>query len=155
MKDIPGFDGYLATKDGKIYSKKAGRYIKQRLNEFGYFRVTLWVNRKNKHAFVHRLVALAYLPNPSNLPFINHMDGVRTNNHLDNLEWCTAKYNTQHSIKAGRHPVARTRALSAARVKEIRMLSTSGLRKSQIAKQLGLSWDAVRDVVDNRRYVDY
>tara|TARA_R110000823_G_scaffold243158_1_gene367453 strand:+ start:41 stop:523 length:483 start_codon:yes stop_codon:yes gene_type:complete len=61
----------------------------------GYFRISVQVNKKQKHFFVHRLIAIAYIPNPTNLPFINHIDCNRVNNNIDNLEWCSNMHNTQ------------------------------------------------------------
>lgn len=63
----------------------------------GYYHVTLWKNNRQKDFTVHRLVALAFIPNPEKLPFINHKDEVRTNNEVNNLEWCTPKYNYNYS----------------------------------------------------------
>lgn len=63
----------------------------------GYLHVTLWKDGKARDHTVHRLVALAFIPNPENLPFINHKDEVRTNNIVGNLEWCTPKYNYNYS----------------------------------------------------------
>lgn len=62
----------------------------------GYLHVTLYKDCKQKHFHVHRLVAKAFIPNPNNLPEINHKDEYKTNNHVDNLEWCDRKYNVNY-----------------------------------------------------------
>lgn len=62
-----------------------------------YLHVTLWKDGEARDHTVHRLVALAFIPNPENLPEINHKDEVKTNNRADNLEWCTRKYNYNYS----------------------------------------------------------
>ena len=59
------------------------------------------VNHNGKTYKVHRLVAICYIENPNNLPQVNHIDGNKTNNHVSNLEWCTASYNTQHAYDNG------------------------------------------------------
>lgn len=102
MKAIPGFEGYFATKDGKIYSKKMKnlRPITLCIATDGYQTASI-VGKNGKQAprLVHRLVALTYLPNPTDLPVVNHKDGKKLNNHLSNLEWVTRKRNCQHAIE--------------------------------------------------------
>lgn len=66
-----------------------------------YYAVTLWMHNKAICRKVHRMVAEAFIPNPDNLPQINHKDGNKLNNHADNLEWCTAKQNARHAYDTG------------------------------------------------------
>lgn len=90
-------EGY--RKNGKFF--KVHSMIKEPYTtNFGYKRVHLEKNKKSKHVFVHRLVAEAFIPNPDNKPYINHKNGVRTDNRVENLEWCTASENLLHSYKA-------------------------------------------------------
>ena len=99
-RNIIGFEGlYQVSNLGRVKSLK-DRYnnpreiiMKQNLMKDGYYQIGLWKNSKVKNYFVHRLVAIAFIPNPDNLPFINHIDEDKTNNCVDNLEWCTASYN--------------------------------------------------------------
>lgn len=109
-KDIEGFEGYYQVSNfGNVRS--LDRYVKnpygtlslrkrkinkQRYDKDGYKQVNLSKDGKNKYYFVHRLVAQAFLPNPNNYPIINHIDEVKDNNCVDNLEWCTVKYNTNY-----------------------------------------------------------
>lgn len=80
--------------NGRIYEKHiAGKQMKQSIHTKGYKTVSLTKNGSTKTMFVHRIVAEAFLPNPSNLPMVNHKDEDKTNNCIDNLEWCTASYN--------------------------------------------------------------
>ena len=98
MKDIKGYEGrYAITSCGKVWSYYRNRFMKPETTKNGYNRVILFDSNGNKkHFFVHRLVAEAYLPNPYNLPCVNHKDEVRTNNYLNNLEWCDYSYNNQY-----------------------------------------------------------
>lgn len=73
------------------------RPLKITENAKGYPRVWLSMCGKLKHHFVHRLVASAFLPNPSKLPEINHINGIKTDNRVENLEWCTVSHNRRHS----------------------------------------------------------
>lgn len=75
------------------------KLLKPKVDKDGYLEVLLCVNNKRKHNRVHRLVAIAFIHNPENLPQVNHKDEIRNNNTVDNLEWCTLEYN----IKYGSH----------------------------------------------------
>ena len=66
-------------------------------NGTGYFMVCLYKNKTHKYYLIHRLVALTFLPNPDNLPCVNHKDEDKTNNKVDNLEWCDHKYNSNYN----------------------------------------------------------
>lgn len=66
-------------------------------NQSGYLKVSLTINNKSVNRFIHRLVAIAFIPNPLNLKFVNHLDGNKQNNIVSNLEWCTHKQNMQHA----------------------------------------------------------
>lgn len=96
-KDIEEYNGlYQVSNFGRIKNKKKEKILKLFLDTHGYVQVRLYKVSKNKSHKVHRLVAKAFLPNPNNLPCINHKDENRTNNKIDNLEWCTYKYNNNY-----------------------------------------------------------
>lgn len=92
---VYGIDRTKTVVDNeRIYEKPiAGRQMKQSIHTKGYKTVSLTKNGSTKTVFVHRIVAEAFLPNPNNLPMVNHKDEDKTNNFIDNLEWCTASYN--------------------------------------------------------------
>ena len=95
-KDKKNYEGhYQVSNCGRVKSIKFGkeRILKLRTDKDGYFKVDLSKNNKLKTFTVHRLVAEAFLPNPYNLPCINHKDECKTNNNVNNLEWCNSKYN--------------------------------------------------------------
>ena len=104
-RPIAGFPGYFVTDHGYIISKKSGepRFLKtwlQRSNNpniLGYENVILCKDGKKHYKLVHRLVAEAFIPNPTNLPEVNHKNHKRTDNCVDNLEWCTQKDNVYDS----------------------------------------------------------
>lgn len=96
---IPGYHGkYDVTSDGRIYSYNYGRRTELKLSEHkGYRRVALSSGNKRKIYQVHVLVARAFIPNPLKKPFVNHIDGNRSNNNVENLEWVTASENQKHA----------------------------------------------------------
>ena len=100
VKPIKGWeDLYTISSDGKVFSIRSGKYLKPRLSMDGYERVALCRGKQYRREYrVHRLVAEAFIDNPDNLPQVNHKDFNRSNNYIENLEWCTNKENAQYSI---------------------------------------------------------
>ena len=99
MKDIKDYKGeYAITRDGKVWSYKRKKFLKPRLVG-GYHQVVLCKDGKKKDLYIHRLVAEAYIPNPDNLPQVNHKDEDKSNNCVENLEWCDAKYNINYGTR--------------------------------------------------------
>lgn len=97
FKDIPGFEGeYQATSTGQIWSLKTQKFLKQQLkgpDNKKYFYVCLCKNNQKSSHRVNRLIAETFLPNPKNLPCVNHKDCNKLNNNLENLEWCSYQDN--------------------------------------------------------------
>lgn len=101
-KDVIGYEGlYQVSNLGRVWSF----YIDSPLNLIplndGYVRVRLSKKRIVKPHMVHRLVAEAFIPNPNALPYINHKNGNKRDNHVDNLEWCTGSKNIKHAYSIG------------------------------------------------------
>lgn len=104
-KDIPGYEKlYQANKYGQIRGiqrYKNGRILVEHKNSSGYSRVCLFKNGKRYKPLVHKLIAITFIPNPENKPVINHKDGNKQNNCVDNLEWTTQSENVKHSYANG------------------------------------------------------
>ena len=98
-KDCKGYEGsYQVSNLGRIWSIKGQRYLKGCEDKDGYLRVNLTAkNGKVKTERIHRLVAIAFIPNPLGLPVVNHKDENKQNNAVDNLEWCSVRYNNIYS----------------------------------------------------------
>lgn len=104
MKLVKGYEEYFSVSTtGKIFSHRTKKFLKVRKCN-GYFTFTTRLggrSSKAKTLKVHRLVAETYIPNPNNLPFINHIDGNKLNNDVSNLEWVTHKENVEHALSLG------------------------------------------------------
>ena len=116
IKPVPGYEGYYevdnlgrvfsvdriiqVNDNGRIYDKPIhGALLKQTNHSQGYKTVALTKNGKTKQEYVHRIVASAFIPNPDNFSVVNHKDEDKTNNFVDNLEWCTVSYNNTYGEK--------------------------------------------------------
>lgn len=119
-KAIKGYEGYYEVDQfGRVYSVDrvvaiddngrqynktlGGKQMKQNIHSKGYKIVSLTKDGKTKSVFVHRIVAEAFIPNENNLPMVNHKDEDKTNNFVENLEWCTAKYNRTYGKGIEKH----------------------------------------------------
>ena len=103
---------HFVSEDGKVFSIDhmdsrnyfhKGKEIKGKRDKDGYKTISISTGERGRRITrrVSRLVAIAFIPNPENKPFVNHIDGDKTNDHVSNLEWVTAKENTQHAWKVG------------------------------------------------------
>ena len=101
MKQINGYEKYLISKDGDIYIKETMQKMKPSLSQNGYLRIGLTKDKKKTIFLVHRLVALSYLENIDNKIQVNHINGIKYDNRLANLEWATRHENMQHAYKNG------------------------------------------------------
>jgi hypothetical protein len=98
-KFIPQYENrYSIDENGNVFSHVSGRILKPQKNHRGYLMVDLYKNGKAKKGIIHRLVAITYIPNPQNLPEIDHIDTNRQNNNVNNLKWCTRKENCNNPL---------------------------------------------------------
>ena len=107
-KPIAGTKGFIEVSNkGRVRSLLRGepRVLKPQVDNKGYHRIRVTVEREKMSYKVHREIAKAFIPNPNNLPQVNHKDGNKDNNRADNLEWCTRSHNVKHSFDTGlKHP---------------------------------------------------
>lgn len=89
---------YMVSNEGRIKSNYTNLILKPIMMNTGYYRVSLCKNKIKKSFYIHRLVAQHFIPNENNYNEINHINGIKSDNKVDNLEWCDRKYNVRHSF---------------------------------------------------------
>lgn len=115
-KNIEGFESiYQVSTLGRVKNVRTNRILSESLHRDGYLKVNLYKNSRIT-VLIHRLVATAFIPNPNNLPQVNHKDENKANNTIENLEWCDAKYNINYG--------SRNRRLAKSQSKEVICLET-------------------------------
>ena len=155
MKQHPKYSHLYISEAGEIFSIKSNKILKTFQNKTGYLVLSTKLNGRNSKAIllrVHRLVAETYLPNPKNKPFINHKDGIKTNNQISNLEWVTSSENVKHAYNIG---LMKSKAqydnsqckVTPEVVYEAKRLRKEGKTFRDIANILGTSHSRVQDWV--------
>lgn len=125
---------YSISETGEVKNDVSGRMLNPSIQQ-GYCHVGLTIDGKIRRFRVHRLVAIAFIENPENKPYVNHIDGCRSNNSVENLEWCTPAENTQHAVRTG--------LMSPTREKKVIQYSLDGekiqefISLSEAARQTG------------------
>lgn len=100
FRDVPGYEGlYEVSNLGRVKNIKTGRILKPHKHRGGYLLINLCKSGTMRTDLIHRLVANSFLPNPQNLPCVNHKDEDKTNNAISNLEWCTYEYNNNYGTR--------------------------------------------------------
>jgi hypothetical protein len=142
MIPLTDYPMYSITKDGKVWSSRTNKFLATQKTNKGYECVSLTIKGKSVGKHIHRLVAIAFIPNPDNKPFVNHLDNNPMNNCISNLEWCTQSENMIHSAKQGRMSNHRGAKLSEKSAKEI--ISRASEPTSDLAAEFGVCPATIR-----------
>lgn len=168
--DVVGYEGlYQVSNCGRV--KSLARYVdyghqkafrKERvlaksIDKDGYELAGLSKLSKSKLAKVHRLVAQAFIPNTKDLPIVNHIDGVKNNNSVSNLEWVNNSENIQHAYdsglaKANKGAECGAAKLSEQQVLEMRRLATQGIMHKDIATKFGISKRGIHNIISRKSW---
>ncbi len=170
-KDVQDFEGqYQVSTTGKV--KSLDRFVPNRWGTLrpiksrplvqgktrqGYHYVLFSQNGKSKKFFIHRLVAAAFIENPDYLPQVNHLDGKKSNNRADNLEWCTCQQNCHHALENKLYVTAKGSDAGQAKltediVRDIRKQAATGIWHKTLAAQYGVGRKAITKIVNNQRW---
>ena len=157
-KKIKGYENYLVSDQGRVFNLKYKRFRKLSKNRGGYLYVNLCKNGVRKSQKVQRLVANAFIPNPENKRTVNHIDGCKANNHVENLEWATYSENLQHAFDNGLKKPPCLKGIKNGRAKltekevlEIRRLYKTGdYTQRGLGKMFGVSKLPIGHIVNRK-----
>jgi hypothetical protein len=157
-RPVPGYErGYEVSSLGEVRSLLRGcRLLKPATNRYGYKQVVLYKDKKPKGHSVHRLVAAAFVPNPEKLPWVNHRNGVKHDNKVENLEWCTRSENARHAAVSGLMRPQRGEAngncsFSDREWRVVSRLSEIGFSQYAIAEMFGTSQGTICNLLKQKR----
>lgn len=142
-------EDYDITRNGQVINKHTSHVLKPQPNGKGYLRVSI----SKKLVFVHRLVAEKYIPNPDNLPQVNHKDGNKLNNSVENLEWVDNQENRTHAVLTGLHlsgETVKNAKLNWEKVEDIR--NHPEIPAKKFAEEYGVSERTIKDVLEYRTW---
>lgn len=159
-KDIKGYEGiYQVSNLGKVKSlkrkvraEKGGYYTKEKElkifeDNIGYLAVGLTDNGKTKIIRLHRLIAEAFIPNPENKPVINHINGIKNDVRIENLEWNTYKENSQHAVKTGLKKVTeKQRNASSKNILKAREINSVKVRQLDLNGNYIKTWNSMTEI---------
>lgn len=166
LREAPGFEGlFSVTRDGRVWAharswvrgkgspgEHDGHWMNPVLDKTGYHRVRISLGSRRHFPSVHRLVALAWIPNPLSLPQVNHLDGQKLNNRVENLEWCSAGDNVRHAHSIGLHGPHPCRKLSDDGARTLRARHANGDSVTELARDFLIDRKTVYGVLKGRTY---
>lgn len=152
------YPGILVSDHGRVMTEKTELIRKVNYSVGGYGRITHFYEGKVSYHYVHRIVGKAFIGNDQQKPQINHKDGQKDNNRIDNLEWVTEKENTAHAYETG---LRRKRATNKGKkwkqftkkeVISIRESLKNGISKSELARKHGVKWETIKSIEMRRTW---
>lgn len=153
-KDLGDF--YEVSNHGELRGVKTGKIRKKNITDVGYYCVvvSLGSRESKKMLKIHRAVAETFLRNPENYPFVNHIDGDKLNNTIDNLEWCTHEQNMKHAKETGLliHNIGEQNAQAKLYEEDVRYIRNSRRGTKELAKMFSVNKNTVWEIKTNRAW---
>lgn len=152
FKKVTVCDKYSVSNYGRVRNDVKGTFLTPR-NLKGYQRVSLWYNGKANDHRIHRLVAQAFLPNPENKPEVNHLNGIRNDNRLCNLEWCTGEENSRHraqTLNQGDTFKGQNNGNSVLTEDDVLEIRKSSLSKTQLSEKYKVSTTQIHRILTRK-----
>ena len=153
---------YFVTEHGDVFSNKSGgiKKMKPQNHKDGYLMIGVWNNNQRKGIYVHRLVAQIFIPNPDSKPEVNHKNGIKNDNRVENLEWVTNKENVDHAILNGlnncigeKHGMAK---LTEEKVLQIRQLYSqrkyNKTNQTKLAEMYGMTQTQISYIINKKTW---
>ena len=164
-RNVIGFDGhYQVSNFGRVKSFKWGveKILKPNCSKDSYPRISLYQNGELKKVLVHVLVAKACIPNPNNLPVVNHIDNVRSNNRVENLEWVTYSENQKHAVRIGarkiprgaKHPLSKLTQEEADEIRKVHISAHPEYGAKALAEKYDVTLRTIYRILHNKSYVE-
>ena len=154
MQPIKNYENYLITQNGLVLNNKLNKYLKIQTNRYGYKVVQLYKNGIPKKFSIHRLIAIQYIKNPYNKLEVNHINGIKSDNRLENLEWVTKSENGLHSYKIGLSNISElNKKMVRAKLIKVVLDTESGIfydSLTDVCNELNLKYSKMRDMLSNR-----
>lgn len=171
-KDIEGYEGYYQVSNlgnvrrlNKDYRSAKYKYLKPKIEKNGYLRVCLYKKTIHKFYSIHRLVALTFIPNPDNKPTVNHINGKKDDNRIENLEWATYSENELHSIYVLKNNKNTQNQRQSASIigkstRKLTMLQALEIKKEykkisrkELSKKYKVSVSTINKIIQNKTYI--
>jgi hypothetical protein len=158
-KKIEGFENYSVSSEGRVRHDKNDNLKKPGITNKGYLTINFMATKFNnrKCPKIHRLVAQAFLPNPNNYKEVNHLNGIKTDNRVENLEWCSGSQNVKHSFQIGLQKGKKGTennfcVLAEYEVLEIRKLYLQGISQNEICKLYNKCYGTINKIVNRKSW---
>lgn len=161
-KDVEGYEGlYQVSNMGNVRSlerqtsrgqNRKGKFLTKTISDNGYPKVSLSKDGKATRFFVHRLVAISFIPNPEHKREVNHINGIKTDNRVCNLEWVSSRENKLHAFETRLRTQDHLRKLTYEQAEEIREKHSKGISIYALAKEYGKCYKNIKAIVDCKLY---